>query len=101
MTMLSPLTVTLVEKIFPNHINEVKRLLEEQCGQNLPFCDNGTPESLQRLRFAALKVSDGKMDKLIEAVDLAKIDWRDLLVWAGFANDLEAHSKWAQEIIQN
>jgi hypothetical protein len=99
MTALSPLTMALVKKIFPNHIDEAKQLLEEQCGQNLPFCENGTPESLERLRFAALKVSNGKLGDLIKAVNLAKIDWRDLLVWADFANDLEAHSTWAKQIL--
>lgn len=100
MTLLSPLTMRLVQKIFPNNIGGVKRLLEEQCGQNLPFCADGTPESLQRLRFAALKVSAGKTVTLNEAVELAKIDWRDLLVWADFANDLEAHEKWAKQILE-
>lgn len=100
MTPLSPLTMRLVQKIFPKNADEVMRLLEEQCGQNLPFCEDGTPKSLQRLRFAALKVSAGKMDTLMEAVNLAKMDWRDLLVWADFANDLEAHEKWAKQILQ-
>lgn len=100
MSPLSPLTMRLVEKIFPNNISEVKLLLEEECGQNLPFCEDGTPESLQRLLFAVLKVSAGKMDTLMEAVNLAKMDWRDLLVWADFANDLEAHEKWAKQILQ-
>lgn len=100
MTPLSPLTVRLVQKIFPKNIDDVIRLLEEQCGQNLPYCENETPESLQRLQFAALKASSGKMDALIEAVDLAKLDWRDLLVWAGFANNLEAHEVWAKKILE-
>lgn len=100
MTLLSPLTIRLVQKIFPNHIDEVSQLLEEQCGQNLPYCENDTPESLQRFRFAALKASSGKMDGLIEAVELAKMDWRDLLVLAGFANNLEAHEKWAKKILE-
>jgi hypothetical protein len=44
--------------------------------------------------FRPLKLSNGNFEKLRQAVDLAKIDWRDLLVAAGFANDVEAHKKW-------
>ena len=51
------------------------------------------------MRFAALKVSNGKMGRLNEAVDLAKLDWRDLLVWAEFANDVQVHQKWADELL--
>jgi hypothetical protein len=34
-----------------------------------------------------------------EAVDLAKLDWRDLLVWTKFDNDLDAHEQWAKQIL--
>ena len=48
---------------------------------------------LDDLRLAALKVSDGNLQKLERAVQLARIDWRDLLVGAGFAADVRAHLK--------
>lgn len=99
MTELSPFTALLVKKLFPSNTLEVSRLLQEQCGQNLPFCEDGTPESLHRLRFAALKAREGNVDKLREAVELAKLDWRDLLVWAKFDNDLDAHERWAKQIL--
>jgi len=31
---------------------------------------------------------------LSSAIDLANLDWRDLLVEAGFANDARAHFGW-------
>jgi len=99
MTPLTPLTQTLIEILLPGQTEAASRLLKDQCGQNLPFCEKGTPESLQRLHFAALKISAGKMEKLQEAVLLAKKDWRDLLMWAEFANDLNAHQKWADQIL--
>jgi hypothetical protein len=37
---------------------EAERLLEEKCADNLPFCQGSTPESLERVRFAALKADD-------------------------------------------
>jgi len=70
------------------------RLLEEECGVNLPFCESATPESAERIRFAALKLSRGDLDELRSMVDHAKIDWRDVLVWAGFGNDVAAHHRW-------
>jgi hypothetical protein len=99
MAALSPLTAALVKKLFPSNTLEVSRLLEEQCGENLPFCKNETPESLHRLRFAALKASEGNVETFREAVDLAKLDWRDLLVWTKFDNDLDAHEQWAKQIL--
>ena len=34
------------------------------------------------------------MEKLLGAVKLAKSDWRDLLVAAGFADSMDAHRHW-------
>jgi hypothetical protein len=70
------------------------RLLTNECGRNLPFCENDGPLELERLRFAALKISAGSLERLQEAVELAKQDWRDLLVSADFANDVHAHREW-------
>lgn len=99
MTPLTARTQAIIRLIFPQFSSEVETLLAEHCGRNLPLCDDSTPESLERLRFAALKVSNGEMGRLNEAVNLAKLDWRDLLVWAEFANDVQAHQKWADELL--
>ena len=75
-------------------------ILEQECGANLPFCEK--PEALQlieRIRFAALRVSVGSIAKLTEAVQLAKSDWRDLLVAAGFGDSMEEHHKWCKETL--
>ncbi|MDE3201486.1 MAG: hypothetical protein KGN79_11260 [Acidobacteriota bacterium] len=69
-------------------------LLASDCGNNLPFCANSTPSELDRIRCAALKLSEGEIAKLKKAVVLAKLDWRDLLVAAGFADDVYAHEQW-------
>ncbi len=78
----------------PEDQAEAIRLLVEECGHNLPFCADGTPQSLERIRFAALKLSAGELPMLREAVKLGQADWRDLLMSAGFG-DPEAHKKWA------
>ena len=96
---LSPKTWLLVQKIFPSEADAARRLLVEQCGQNLPFCRDRDEFQLERLRFAASKISDGGFRKLKSAVDEAKRDWRDGLVWAGFAERLEAHELWAKDLL--
>lgn len=72
----------------------VRTILLEQCGHNLPFMEHVDDAKLERFQFAALKLSEGKLDKLDSAVALAKRDWRDLLMAAGFAKDLNAHMSW-------
>ena len=49
---------------------------------------------LERIRFAALKLSNGDLGELRQAVQIAGIDWRDVLVAAGFGHDLRAHERW-------
>jgi len=44
--------------------------------------------------------SNGDIKKLKTAAKLAKTDWRDLLVNAGFAEDVNAHNIWADTILQ-
>lgn len=49
---------------------------------------------LERVRFAALKLSTGSLAGLRRAVELAKLDARDLLMAAGFGHDVRAHEAW-------
>jgi hypothetical protein len=90
---LSPETLRRVDILFhPEDRERAKALLYEQCGYDVLWGRN--PLEVERVRFAALKVSDGKLSALEGAVKLGQQDFRDLLVAAGFANDLEAHRKW-------
>jgi hypothetical protein len=76
---------------------EAAWLLVEECGNDLPFLEKLDPAGLERCRFAALKLSGGSLVRLREAVDLAKTDWRDLLMAAGFGDDVHAHQSWTPE----
>ena len=92
---LSPETRKRVELMFPpEEWPEASRLLEERCGNNLPMLDKFDELHLERFRFAALKVSKGTIEGLQQAVQLTNIDWRDLLVAAGFANGVNDHESW-------
>lgn len=97
---LSPTTQNLVEVIFDvMNVNEAARWLEDECGNNIPFCAKHDEYAMERIRFAALKLSNGNISKLLGAIDEARIDWRDLFMVAGFGHDIKAHVKWAAEIL--
>ena len=83
---LTPRVLGHITRLFPGEVQEeVALLLEYDCGQTLAGAGAVSPETFERVQCAALKWSDGKLDKLYDAVALAQTDWRDLLVIAGFA----------------
>ena len=98
---VSPDTEKLLERLFPPELrDDVRDLLARECGDNLPL--TGPPTSRrthERIRFAALKLSEGNLSKLRDVVNHAKIDWRDVLVWAGFGHSLTAHEEWAKAVL--
>ncbi len=51
----------------------------------LPLVNEGTAP--ERIHLAILYLSGGDMQKFDEACRLAKLDWRDLLVATGLANE--------------
>jgi hypothetical protein len=92
---LSSETRRRIDALFPQPERDaVVRLLQSECGNNLPLLESFDDVQLERVRFAALKLSGGNLRKLRDAVRLAKEDWRDLLVSAQFADDVNAHSDW-------
>lgn len=98
---LSPLTQQVVERLFePSDQAEAIRRLVEKCGNNLPFCADSDEYKLERIRFATLRLSMGYPADLEEAISLANRDWRDVLVWAGFGENLTAHQAWAEQLLK-
>ena len=84
-----------LQAVFPVELRPyAEALLVEECSANLPFLEAATPEQLERIRFVALKLSEGTIDGLCDAIQLAQVDWRDLLVAASFAEDVRAHENW-------
>jgi hypothetical protein len=72
----------------------VSELLITQCGAGLPLWHEKDPQGLERIRFAALKLSNGSLAELIRAVQIAQVDWRDVIIAAGFDHDVRAHQSW-------
>ena len=92
---LSPETEKRVAALFAEKTRaEACALLINECGNNLPFCTNLDEFQLERIRFAALRLSGGDLDRLKRGIQMAKHDWRDLLMAAGFAHDITAHERW-------
>lgn len=99
MNGLSEKTWEIVQCLFPPELQPHARdILSEECGNNLPFCEAEDEHKLERVRFAALKLSEGNLNQLRSAVEHAKVDGRDVLMWAGFGHSVTAHKEWAQLI---
>jgi len=81
----------------PDQQGDAQTLLETQCADNLPFCEQSDMFALERLRFALLKLACGSLDRLQREVDQTKLDWRDTLMAAGFGRDVKAHEQWLPE----
>jgi hypothetical protein len=95
MVPLSSLTKTRVSEVFrADEVKAAADLLEAECGDNLPFMQGATAEELERIRLAVLRVSQGEMVRLESACKVAKVDWREVLVAAGFGQDAGAHLSW-------
>ena len=98
MVPLSRKTLELIKKFYPSELQEtVIQLLENECADNLPFLEKASSAGLERFRFAVLKIGKSNFEKLRQAIELAKQDWRDLLVAAKFANSIKAHLEWAKK----
>ena len=92
---LSPATRDRLNIVFaPSDRAEAERLLVNECGNNLPFDQDSDQYQLERVRYAAMKLSHGKLDGLRQAIELAKTDSRDLLMGAGFGEDITEHLRW-------
>jgi hypothetical protein len=84
-----------LEALFgPADRDQARTKLIEQCGENIP---GWKMAGLYRLHCAVLKLSDGELGKLQRAIDLAKIDLRDVLMAAGFGERVSAHESWWPE----
>jgi hypothetical protein len=94
MIELTRATRERIEILFPHTQDAVVELLQCACADNLPLYRPATPEGLERIRFAVLKLSAGNADRLRRAIHEAQIDWRDVLVAAGFAESVMAHAGW-------
>ena len=94
MIPLSRATRRRVRALFPPaEWPVVEDLLVLRCGETLPFVEYSHRQLAERIRFAVLKLSGGDLEGLSGAIREAEIDWRDVLVAAGFGG-VRAHRRW-------
>jgi hypothetical protein len=75
---LSQRVAALIEKIFPAaDAPQIRGMIQEFHWPPQPLID-------ERIHLDILEICDGKMEKVRELLDLAKIDWRDLIMVAEY-----------------
>ena len=102
MAELTAKTAAILQRMFPASLHaDVESLLIHECGNNLPLMDTRSPEELERVRFAVLKLSNGNLVELRKAIQVAQVDWRDTLMGAGFGLSVEEHERWASDYLKS
>jgi hypothetical protein len=80
---LTELVTRKVKQLFPaGEQAEAIRLLETECGRNLPSCEAYDAQGLERVRLAVVRLAGGSLAELRVQVEMAKEDWRDVLLFA-------------------
>lgn len=93
-------TRDVLRAVFPPNLWErVETTLMIDCGPAQVHSRDFDGEAMERIWLATLKLSDESITAFENAVLLAQIDWRDVLLGAGFGNDLDAYIKWAAVIV--
>jgi hypothetical protein len=97
---ITPTTAEIQKKLnqlFPQEQRAAAiALLEAECGSHLPLIESQGADGILRVRCAALKLSEGSLEKLHTAVRVANQDWRDVLVAAGFGHSVREHLRWLE-----
>src|SRR5262245_7415994 len=102
MTVLTPATKARLAALFQaEDVSEAETLLAEQCDETLPLLSGSGAHGLERVRFAAIRVSGGKLGRLREAIRVAQSALRDLLMAAKFADHPSAHLSWVPQRLEN
>lgn len=98
MIPLSRGTVERIHALYPQaEWEQVAQLLLARCGDNLPLVHTSFASLTERIRFAVLKLSCGSQEGLERHLQIAALDWRDVLLAAGFGTDVTAHLAWHPE----
>ena len=88
-------TLARLESAFAEcHRAEAIRLLTDDCTSESMHLSSDCEASVERCRIAAIKLSEGTLKGLVDAICLAQTDYRDLLMAAGFGEDVLAHLEW-------
>jgi hypothetical protein len=80
---LTPAVVGEISRQFPASARkQVEEMVDRSCGRTLPFQREATAQELEHIRLCVVRLSRGDHKKLREWIDLANVDWRDVLLAA-------------------
>lgn len=99
MSKLSRDTLRLIEVLYPDNRRFVREIFESNLCPEKVHCEGWSPEQMERIHFAVLKLGQKSLEKLEQAKNVAQRDWRDLLMSAGFGEDVDAHRTWWKTVI--
>lgn len=95
---LSERTRKLISRLFTRSEGSViSDLLVRAVSADIPFCADSSPEQMERIRFAIIKMTKQSPLNLAVGIYLAQTDLRDLLMSAGFGDDAAQHMAWFHE----
>ena len=77
------LIIKKIKQCFPN----------EDARQILSVLNNSSEKGEDRVLLAVLKLSEGNLEKLHFYLEAAKSDWRDVLAWAEYPEEM-ANDTW-------
>lgn len=75
--------------------------LVEEASEKIPMWHEYTPEGLERIRFAIIKLIAQNTKNENIAFNHAKMDWRDLFMAAGFGFSATEHERWYEALTEN
>ena len=90
-TLHSTVTDAIAALFAPVDQETIIEMMIEEC--NAERVHTSSEDSLERIQLAVLKLSNGEVNKFLAAAELAQLDWRDVLMAAGFGEDVKAHLK--------
>ena len=100
MLQLTEDTKNVVDLLFSSdEAKELKERLQAELSNGLVFAAYSTPESRERIWLAVIKKCKETLNPWDTWFELAKTDWRDLLMAADFGHDTTAHMKWKRKVL--
>lgn len=97
---LSNKTMLLIDALFGTEDRErIKARILDEVSTNIPYCDESSPEEMERIRFSVIRLLHEKRMSENDIFELAYKDWRDLFMAAAH-DELDSHSKWAETILK-
>lgn len=83
------------------HLSQITNRLLSEASENIPFHANSNSTEMDRIRFAIMKLLSAPNSDEDSIFDLAKRDWRDLFMAAGFAYSADEHESWYNHLVPN